>query len=111
MQAHPGRRISGQLSADYRTQIADAQDTNTTQYELMKCFAKVNNGVSVVGDQDQSIYGWRSAEVENLNRMTRGELLKFVCGYAHAQTFQVCRRYISSRIIDRRELSWRRLTR
>lgn len=72
MQAYSGRRISGQLSADYRTQIADAQDTNTTQYELMKCFAKVNNGVSVVGDPDQSIYGWRSAEVENLNRMTRG---------------------------------------
>jgi len=40
----------------------------------MKCFANVNHGVSVVGDPDQSIYGWRSAEVENLNKMTEGEL-------------------------------------
>ncbi len=50
------------------------QDTNTTQYELMKCFAKAYGGVSVVGDPDQSIYGWRSAEVENLKKMTRGQL-------------------------------------
>jgi DNA helicase-2/ATP-dependent DNA helicase PcrA len=48
------------------------QDTNTTQYELMKCFAKAHGGVTVVGDPDQSIYGWRSAEVENLNRMATG---------------------------------------
>ncbi|GMK55602.1 hypothetical protein CspeluHIS016_0206580 [Cutaneotrichosporon spelunceum] len=46
-------------------------DTNTTQYELMKCFAKSHGGVSVVGDPDQSIYGWRSAEVQNLGKMTK----------------------------------------
>lgn len=49
------------------------QDTNITQYELMRCFAKAHGGVSVVGDPDQSIYGWRSAEVENLNKMTQGK--------------------------------------
>ncbi|RXK35890.1 hypothetical protein M231_06854 [Tremella mesenterica] len=49
--------------------VDEFQDTNTTQYELMKCFAKAHGGVSVVGDPDQSIYGWRSAEVENLNKM------------------------------------------
>ena len=38
----------------------------------MKCFAKAHRGVSVVGDPDQSIYGWRSADVQNLDRMTRG---------------------------------------
>lgn len=52
---------------------ADEQDTNTTQYELMRCFANANGGLSVVGDPDQSIYGWRSAEIENLNKMTRGQ--------------------------------------
>ncbi|KAL1411641.1 ATP-dependent DNA helicase srs2 [Vanrija albida] len=51
--------------------VDEFQDTNTTQYELMKCFAYANGGVSVVGDPDQSIYGWRSAEIENLNRMRR----------------------------------------
>ncbi|WVF65803.1 hypothetical protein IAT40_000540 [Kwoniella sp. CBS 6097] len=50
--------------------VDEFQDTNTTQYELMKCFAQAHGGVSVVGDPDQSIYGWRSAEVENLNKMT-----------------------------------------
>ncbi|WWD16482.1 hypothetical protein CI109_100908 [Kwoniella shandongensis] len=49
--------------------VDEFQDTNTTQYELMKCFAKAHGGVSVVGDPDQSIYGWRSAEIENLNKM------------------------------------------
>lgn len=53
--------------------VDEFQDTNTTQYELMKCFATANpkGGVSIVGDPDQSIYGWRSAEVENLDHMLR----------------------------------------
>ena len=54
--------------------LADEQDTNTTQYELMRCFADANGGLTVVGDPDQSIYGWRSAEVENLNKMVKGQL-------------------------------------
>jgi ATP-dependent exoDNAse (exonuclease V) beta subunit len=53
---------------------ANGQDTNTTQYELMRCFAEANGGLTVVGDPDQSIYGWRSAEVENLNKMVKGQL-------------------------------------
>jgi len=53
---------------------AEGQDTNTTQYELMRCFAEANEGLTVVGDPDQSIYGWRSAEVENLNKMVKGKL-------------------------------------
>jgi DNA helicase-2/ATP-dependent DNA helicase PcrA len=53
---------------------ANEKDTNTTQYELMNCFAKAYGGVTVVGDPDQSIYSWRAAEVENLNKMNEGEL-------------------------------------
>jgi DNA helicase-2/ATP-dependent DNA helicase PcrA len=41
----------------------------------MKCFSKAHGGVSVVGDPDQSIYGWRSAEVENLRKMKTGQYL------------------------------------
>ncbi|AUB27794.1 DNA helicase II/ATP-dependent DNA helicase PcrA [Cryptococcus neoformans] len=51
--------------------VDEFQDTNATQYELLKRFAKAHKGVSVVGDPDQSIYGWRSAEIENLNKMTK----------------------------------------
>ncbi|GAW01673.1 atp-depentend dna [Lentinula edodes] len=46
------------------------QDTNLTQYDLMKAIAYARC-VTVVGDPDQSIYGWRSAEVGNLARMRK----------------------------------------
>ncbi|KAH7925501.1 UvrD-helicase-domain-containing protein [Leucogyrophana mollusca] len=49
--------------------VDEFQDTNTTQYKLMRCIAAATKCVTVVGDPDQSIYGWRSAEVANLARM------------------------------------------
>ncbi|KAJ7638238.1 P-loop containing nucleoside triphosphate hydrolase protein [Roridomyces roridus] len=52
--------------------VDEFQDTNVTQYELMRAIALPTNGcVTVVGDPDQSIYGWRSAEVGNLARMRK----------------------------------------
>ncbi|OSX59010.1 hypothetical protein POSPLADRAFT_1151629 [Postia placenta MAD-698-R-SB12] len=51
--------------------VDEFQDTNTVQYELMKCIAAANKCVTIVGDPDQSIYGWRSAEIENLERMQK----------------------------------------
>ncbi|RDB25802.1 ATP-dependent DNA helicase PcrA [Hypsizygus marmoreus] len=50
--------------------VDEFQDTNITQYELMSALA-LNRCVTVVGDPDQSIYGWRSAEVENLAKMRK----------------------------------------
>ncbi|KAJ8612183.1 hypothetical protein MRB53_037573 [Persea americana] len=49
--------------------IDEFQDTNTVQYDLMVLLAQQRNVVTSVGDPDQSIYGWRSAEVKNLQRM------------------------------------------
>ena len=49
--------------------IDEFQDTNTIQLELMKLLASKNGRVTIVGDPDQSIYGFRSAEVQNLTRM------------------------------------------
>lgn len=48
--------------------IDEYQDTNGIQFELMKLFAQSCNRITVVGDPDQSIYGWRSAEITNLLR-------------------------------------------
>jgi DNA helicase-2/ATP-dependent DNA helicase PcrA len=51
--------------------IDEYQDTNGIQYELMKLFAQAKQRITIVGDPDQSIYGWRSAEVKNLFRLLR----------------------------------------
>ncbi|KAI0368645.1 UvrD-helicase-domain-containing protein [Pilatotrama ljubarskyi] len=53
--------------------VDEYQDTNTMQYELMVHIARASQCVTIVGDPDQSIYGWRSAEVENLAKMQRGK--------------------------------------
>lgn len=49
--------------------IDEFQDTNCTQYELMSLFAQRRNVITIVGDPDQSIYGFRHAEIQNLKRM------------------------------------------
>jgi len=51
--------------------IDEYQDTNGIQYDLMKLFAQERQRITVVGDPDQSIYGWRSAEIRNLYRLLR----------------------------------------
>lgn len=49
--------------------IDEYQDTNGIQYELMRLLAQKCNRITIVGDPDQSIYGWRSAEIKNLQRL------------------------------------------
>lgn len=51
--------------------VDEFQDTNIIQYELMNLFAAQNRRITIVGDPDQSIYGFRSAEIQNLRRMQR----------------------------------------
>lgn len=51
--------------------IDEYQDTNGVQYELMKLLAQAKERITIVGDPDQSIYGWRSAEVKNLFRLLK----------------------------------------
>jgi DNA helicase-2/ATP-dependent DNA helicase PcrA len=48
--------------------VDEFQDTNTIQYALIQLLAGQNNKVFIVGDDDQAIYGWRGARVENLQR-------------------------------------------
>ncbi|EWC44654.1 hypothetical protein DRE_06550 [Drechslerella stenobrocha 248] len=49
--------------------IDEFQDTNLVQFDLMCLFASKRNRITIVGDPDQSIYGFRAAEIGNLNTM------------------------------------------
>src|SRR5690606_8045116 len=50
--------------------VDEYQDTNACQYELLKLLAGPRAAFTAVGDDDQSIYGWRGATLENLNRLS-----------------------------------------
>jgi DNA helicase-2/ATP-dependent DNA helicase PcrA len=47
--------------------IDEFQDTNSIQYRWLKLLSQPRNNITAVGDDDQSIYGWRGAKVENMN--------------------------------------------
>jgi ATP-dependent DNA helicase Rep len=49
--------------------IDEYQDTNTSQYEMVKALCSIRQKLTVVGDDDQSIYAWRGARPENLQRL------------------------------------------
>lgn len=51
--------------------VDEFQDTNTYQYKFVKYLASKHNNVFIVGDQDQSIYSFRGAKIENINKFQK----------------------------------------
>ena len=49
--------------------VDEYQDTNQAQYELVKLLVSGHGRLTVVGDDDQSIYGWRGAKPENISQL------------------------------------------
>ncbi|MEG9532090.1 DNA helicase II [Mannheimia indoligenes] len=68
--------------------IDEFQDTNNIQYDLIRLLAGDVGKVMIVGDDDQSIYGWRGAQVENIQR--------FLNDYDNAQTIRLEQNYRST---------------
>ena len=73
LRAHELLRDTPALLAHYRQRfgellIDEFQDTNAIQYGFVRLLAGESGRVFVVGDDDQAIYGWRGAKVENVQR-------------------------------------------
>ncbi|WP_370449383.1 DNA helicase II [Legionella sp. km772] len=76
LRSHELLRDNPELLAHYRQRfeailVDEFQDTNTIQYAWIRLLAGDNTAVLAVGDDDQSIYGWRGAKVENIQQFSK----------------------------------------
>ena len=74
--------------------VDEFQDTNQLQYDIVKLLASKSRNILIVGDEDQSIYGWRGANIDNLFNFTKD--------FKEAKIFKLQQNYRSTKkIIER----------
>ena len=89
-------KVSGEVRERYQRRyqyvlVDEYQDTNRPQYELMKLLAGEHKNVCAVGDEDQSIYSWRGADIRNI--------LEFEKDFPNARIVRLEQNYRSTQII------------
>lgn len=77
--------------------VDEFQDTNKLQYDLIKLLASRTRNLLIVGDEDQSIYGWRGANIDNIFNFQRD--------FSDTKVFKLEQNYRSTKqILDRANL-------
>ncbi len=102
LEKHPEIRKRYQEQFRY-IMIDEYQDTNPIQYKIAKILSAKHENLCVVGDDDQSIYGWRGAEIKNILTFESSHTIKLEQNYRSLPTILKAANALISHNTERHE--------